>query len=104
VSKVRAEQRAAIKAAVANANAIIDPVVFRDRGLSNPTVRALLNHAIDAPERLLFMTDAQLRKIRALGVVSMQEILRYRARFRSGQPAFDRPDLVQDDQTNSAQD
>jgi hypothetical protein len=83
MSTVRAERRAAIKAAVASANDIIESVAFRDRGLSNPTVRALLDYGIDAPERLLFMTDAQLRKIRAVGVVSMQEILRYRARFRA---------------------
>lgn len=54
---------------------------FRDRGLSNLTIEALVKHGIDAPERVLFMTEAQLRTIRG---VSMRELRAYRARFISG--------------------
>lgn len=54
--------------------------LFWDRGLSNRTIEALVKHGIDAPERVLFMTEAQLRTIRG---VSMRELKAYRARFIS---------------------
>jgi hypothetical protein len=53
---------------------------FRERGLSNRTIEALVNHGIDTPERVLFMTEAQLRTIRG---ASMRELRAYRARFVS---------------------
>jgi hypothetical protein len=53
---------------------------FRDRGLSNRTIEALVKHGIDAPERVLFMKEDQLRTIRG---ISMRELRAYRARFIS---------------------
>ena len=55
--------------------------LFRDRGLSDRTVKALLDCGIDMPERVLFMTPAQLAVIRGVGKTSLGEIMRYRARF-----------------------
>jgi hypothetical protein len=51
---------------------------FRDRGLSNRTIEALVKHGIDTPERVLFMKEDQLRTIRG---ISMRELRAYRARF-----------------------
>jgi hypothetical protein len=53
---------------------------FRDRGLSKRTIEALISHGIDTPERVLFMTEAELRTIRG---ASMRELRAYRARFIS---------------------
>jgi hypothetical protein len=36
---------------------------------------------INAPERLLFMTPAQLKNIPGVGKASLAEIMRYRSRF-----------------------
>jgi hypothetical protein len=55
--------------------------LFRDKGLSDRTIKALLDCGIDAPERLLFMTPDQLAVIRGVGKISLGEIMRYRARF-----------------------
>ena len=55
--------------------------LFENRGFSDRTVRALIDGAIDAPERLLFMTEDQLRSIPGIGNVFLAEILAYRARF-----------------------
>jgi hypothetical protein len=54
--------------------------IFRDSGLSNQTIEALVKHGIDVPERVLFMTETQLRTI---GRASMRELRAYRARFIS---------------------
>lgn len=53
--------------------------LFRDKGLSDRTIKALLDCGIDAPERLLFMTPDQLAVIRGVGKISLGEIMRYRA-------------------------
>jgi uncharacterized protein (DUF2384 family) len=53
---------------------------FQNRGLSHRTIQALIADGIDAPERVLFMPEAQLRKIRG---VSIRELRAYRARFTS---------------------
>jgi len=37
--------------------------------------------SIDAPERLLFMKPTDLKKIPGLGKTSVDEIMRYRAKF-----------------------
>jgi len=51
---------------------------FANRGFSERTIRNMITRGIDAPERLLFMTETQLKKIQG---VSIQEIRAYRARF-----------------------
>ena len=51
---------------------------FAHRGFSERSIRNMVTGGIDAPERLLFMTETQLKKIQG---VSIQEIRAYRARF-----------------------
>jgi len=54
---------------------------FANRGFSERTIRNMATRGIDAPERLLFMTETQLKKIQGLGASSIEEIRAYRARF-----------------------
>jgi DNA-directed RNA polymerase alpha subunit len=58
---------------------------FRDRGFSDRTTNALVTHGIDAPERLLFMTETEPKNIPGIGKASFEEIKRYRSRFIPGQ-------------------
>jgi hypothetical protein len=58
-----------------------EPAPFRNRGFSERTIRALMDCSIDAPERLLFMKPADLKKIPGVGKGSVDEIMRYRAKF-----------------------
>ena len=51
------------------------------RGLSDHAVKALIDAGIDAPERLLFMTLAQLCDIPGVGKAALAEIMLYRSRF-----------------------
>jgi hypothetical protein len=51
------------------------------RGLSEPIVKALLACGIEEPERLLFMTEAQIKVIPGIGKVAMSNIGAYRAKF-----------------------
>jgi hypothetical protein len=55
--------------------------MFQGRGLSNRTVGTLANFGIDAPERLLFMTEREIKKIPGVGKASLVEITGYRAQF-----------------------
>jgi hypothetical protein len=57
---------------------------FRDRGLTDGTVRTLIDCRIDAPERLLFMTHEQIKAIPGVDKASLAEIAAYRARFIPG--------------------
>ena len=57
-----------------------DRFSFRDTGLSDRTVRALLACGIDVPKRLLSMTPDKIAIIPGVGKVSLGEIMRYRAR------------------------
>jgi hypothetical protein len=66
------------------AHAITERQPFEHRGFSERTVKVLLDCGIDSPERLLFMTLAQLRAVPSLGRVSLGEIRRYRSRFHFG--------------------
>lgn len=59
-----------------------DRFSFRDTGLSDRTVKALLASRIDVPKRLLSMTPIQIAVIPGVGKVSLDEIMRYRARQR----------------------
>lgn len=54
---------------------------FGNRGFSDRTINVLVAGGIDAPERLLFVTEAGLRQISGVGPTSLREIMRYRARF-----------------------
>jgi hypothetical protein len=56
-----------------------DRFSFRDTGLSERTVKALLACGIDAPKRLLSMTPAEIAIIPGVGGISLGEIMRYRA-------------------------
>jgi len=84
MARRRDEQKhAAIQAAVVSAaKAIAEPAAFRDKGLSRRTIHVLVNRGI-TPERLLSMSESQLRALPAIGEVAMQEIRRFRARFRT---------------------
>ena len=53
---------------------------IRHRGLSDRTIQAL-DCSIDSPERLLFMTEKEIRSIPGIGKVSMAEIIAYRGKF-----------------------
>jgi DNA-directed RNA polymerase alpha subunit len=44
-------------------------------------VNALFTRGIDAPERLLFASEAELAKIPGIGKASLDQIMRYRARY-----------------------
>jgi len=60
---------------------ILPKLPFENRGLSARTIDALVAGGIDAPERLLFATEAELNKLSGIGKVSLDEIMRYRLRF-----------------------
>lgn len=66
------------------AHAIAERQGFEHRGFSERTIRVLLDCGIDSPERLLFMTNAQLHAVPGLGRVSLGEIKRYRSQFIVG--------------------
>ena len=51
------------------------------RGLNESTVKALLANGVEEPERLLFMSEAQIKVIPGIGKVSMFDIAAYRAKF-----------------------
>jgi DNA-directed RNA polymerase alpha subunit len=54
---------------------------FDHRRLSARTIDALAACGIDAPERLLFATEAELKNLPGIGKASLGEIMRYRMRF-----------------------
>jgi DNA-directed RNA polymerase alpha subunit len=66
---------------VQTARKIVSISPFRDRGFSERTIEALIARGIDMPERLLFATEAELKQIPGIGKASLQEIMKYRARF-----------------------
>jgi DNA-directed RNA polymerase alpha subunit len=87
VMRTPEQKAAAINAAWVSARAVLSRSQFTGRGLTDRTVDALIARGIDAPERLLFVTETDLRKIPGIGKVSVDEIMRYRARFvPEGQP------------------
>jgi hypothetical protein len=51
---------------------------FRQRGLSDRTIQALVDCSIDSPERLLFMTEKEIQSIPGIGKA---EIIAYREKF-----------------------
>jgi hypothetical protein len=56
-------------------------ISFHNRGLSHPTIAALVDCSIDAPERLLFMTEEQIEAIPCVDKSSLAEIVSYRGKF-----------------------
>jgi len=54
---------------------------FQHRGFSHETIVALVDCSIDAPERLLFMTVKQIKRIPDIDESSLAEIMAYRAKF-----------------------
>jgi DNA-directed RNA polymerase alpha subunit len=62
-------------------DAIREMESFKYRGLSHRTIKALVDCGIDAPERILFMPEAHLRRIPGVGAASLKELKAYRARF-----------------------
>ena len=52
---------------------------FAGCGFSDRTIRVLLADGITTPEQLLSTTPDQVRLIRGMGAVLMQEVERYRA-------------------------
>ncbi len=79
------QQGAAVQALPSAIKPIVDELheaaPFANRGFSERTVRAILGCGIDAPERLLFMSEEQLRAIPGIGRLSFKEIVAYRGRF-----------------------
>jgi DNA-directed RNA polymerase alpha subunit len=72
---------ASVKVRNAAANLILSTAPFRDRGLSQRTIQALVDCGIDAPERLLFMTEEQIKNVPGAGKTSLAEIRAYRAKY-----------------------
>jgi hypothetical protein len=60
------------------ATLILKRAPFRGRGLSDRTIERLIECGVDAPERLLFMEEHDLRRV---GKGSMAEIKAYREKF-----------------------
>ena len=75
------ETRAAELVAHQLASILFEQGPFRHRSLSHRTIGAVLASGIDAPERLLFMTQKQLRSIPRIGKTALREIEAYRERF-----------------------
>ena len=70
--------------------------MFTARGFSYSTIRTLAIAGIDAPERLLFATETDLRSIAGIDEKAFQEIAGYRCRFVSADywPPFEAPSPV----------
>ena len=66
--------------ALAAARALARRNAFNERGLSGRTVDALILAGIDAPERLLFLPESEVRKLK-VGPAGLNEVTRYRERF-----------------------
>ena len=63
------------------AREILACLPFQNRKFSDRTIDALAAGGVDAPERLLFTPEVELKQIHGIGPASMVEIRRYRARF-----------------------
>ena len=77
-----AQKTGVLQAETKLAKALIPRWPFDHRGFSSRTIDALVARGIDAPERLLFATEAELKQIPGIGRASFDEIMRYRARFQ----------------------
>jgi DNA-directed RNA polymerase alpha subunit len=81
IDKQELDRQAAIRIRKQTTELILSTAPFNGRGLSHRTVKALVDCSIDAPERLLFMTEDQIRAIPGAGKASIAEIRAYRAKF-----------------------
>ncbi len=54
---------------------------FLHRGLSDHTIRVLMDTDIELPEKLLFMSEGEIRRLPGVGNVALADILKYRGRF-----------------------
>jgi DNA-directed RNA polymerase alpha subunit len=63
------------------AGTIVADQRFAGRRLSRRVVDALLAAGVDAPERLLFMSEGEICKVPGIGKSAITEIKRYRRRF-----------------------
>jgi hypothetical protein len=54
---------------------------FQDRGLSGMTIHKLIAAGVDAPERLLFMSPAEIGRLNGIEPVMRREIDAYRSLF-----------------------
>jgi DNA-directed RNA polymerase alpha subunit len=63
------------------AGELLSVAPFQNRKFSNRTIQALIDCSIDAPERLLFMTEEQIESIPGVGKVSLGEIRAYRQKY-----------------------
>jgi hypothetical protein len=64
--------------------AVIDTLArrpFKGGGLSDQTINVLVAADIDAPERLLFMPESEIKKIAGLSKVATAQISAYRGKF-----------------------
>jgi DNA-directed RNA polymerase alpha subunit len=60
---------------------LLSIVPFQNRKFSKRTIQALIDCSVDAPERLLFMTEEQIKSIPGVGKVSLGEIRTYRQKY-----------------------
>jgi hypothetical protein len=79
--RTEAEKEAARGAIAMIAVPIMKRLPFDHCGLSDRTIEALVKHGMDAPERLLFMSEREIEKIPGIGKASIAEIWSYRERF-----------------------
>jgi len=81
---VAQEASAAQEASVRGIEPIVDPrrkgASFAHRKFSERAIRNMVACGIDAPERLLYMTETQLNQISGIEAKSLEEIRAYRAR------------------------
>jgi DNA-directed RNA polymerase alpha subunit len=78
ISELRRQAMFRVKGA---AKQILLEMPFQERGLSDRTIETLVKHGVDAPERLLFMAEAELRNFPGIDEASLREIGAYVLRF-----------------------
>jgi hypothetical protein len=79
--RLQKERELALRARAEVAATVSITMSFSGRGLSHRTIDALVQHGIDAPERLLFMTETDLKNIPGVGKAALKEMMHYRLRF-----------------------
>ena len=79
----QAQRRPAVRARTGSARYTISHAAFKAR-FSPHLTHALVSHGIDAPERLLFMSEAEIHEIPGVGRGALAEIKLYREQFLPG--------------------
>ncbi len=54
---------------------------FLHRGFSEHTIRVLMGTDIDLPEKLLFMSEGEIRRLPGVGQTALADVFVYRGRF-----------------------